>query len=396
MKIEGLSYDWSKIIGRSRKVSRQARGGIEFLFKKNKIDYLRGTGSIPRRGQGGSHRQADGKNETHDARENPHRHRLRKPRAMPGLPFNGKTVIGSQEAMILPTQPKGIIIIGAGAIGIEFAYFFNAYGTKVTVIEMLPDILPVEDTEVSALLEKSLKKTGIRMPHHHQGHRQPRTRRQGVEITVEGAAQRNRSRPRSASSPSASKPVLPGGIELKLTERGWHRTPTPATKPASKDIYAAGDIIGPPWLAHVASYEAVQCVEGLFDQATSRRKSTLFPGCTYCQPQVASIGLTERAAKEKGLKFKVGKFPYQASGKALAVGETEGFVKLIYRRAARRNHRRPHHRHRSHRTDRRDRPRHERSKPPRTRSKPPSTPIRRSAEMSRKPPKSPKGHPIHV
>ena len=246
---------------------------------------------------------------------------------MPGLPFNGKTVIGSHEAMILPQQPKEILIIGAGAIGIEFAYFFNAYGTKVTVIEMLTRVLPVEDEEVSATLEKSLKKSGIRIL---TNTKVTATKDHGdkVSLTVEGAANETLEAEVCLVAIGVS-PLLPSGVDLKLTERGWLHTDA-NYQTSVKGIYGAGDIIGPPWLAHVASYEAVQCVEGLFKPTHKPKKVTIFPGCTYCQPQVASIGLTEAAAKEKGLKFKVGKFPYAASGKALAVAEPDGFVKIIY------------------------------------------------------------------
>jgi dihydrolipoamide dehydrogenase len=228
--------------------------------------------------------------------------------------------------MTMATQPKSIVVIGAGAIGIEFAYFFNAYGTKVTVVEMQPNILPVEDTEVSQLVEKSLSKAGIRILTNTKITSTSEDGK-GVKITVEGAANETLEADVALVAIGVA-PVLPGGIELKLSDRGWLDT-NDRYETSVKGIYGAGDIIGPPWLAHVASYEAVQAVEGMFTKHKPK-KVTVFPGCTYCHPQVASIGLTERAAKEKGLKFKIGKFPYQASGKALAAGEPEGFVKIIY------------------------------------------------------------------
>ncbi len=324
LKFEGVSYDWSKVIGRSRGVSDKLNKGIEFLFKKNKVDYLKGTASIPAAGKV-EVTAADGKKETYDA-ANILIATGAKSRDMPGFPFNGTTVIGSREALTLEKQPKSVIVIGAGAIGIEFAYFFNAYGTKVTVVEMLPDILPVEDTEVSKTLEKSLTKAGIRILTNTKVTGTSEDGK-GVKITVEGAANETLEAD-IALVAIGVKPVLPGGIELKLTERGWLHTDD-NYQTSVKGIYGAGDIIGPPWLAHVASYEAVQCVEGLFAKHKPK-KVGVFPGCTYCHPQVASIGLTERAAKEKGLKFKVGKFPYVASGKALAAAEPEGFVKILY------------------------------------------------------------------
>ncbi len=324
LKIGSIEYDWTQVIGRSRNVSDKLNKGIEFLFKKNKVDYLRGTAGIPAAGKV-EVTGADGKKETHEA-ANILIATGAKTRDMPGFAFNGKTVIGSKEAMTLEKQPKSIIVIGAGAIGIEFAYFFNAYGTKVTVVEMLPDVLPVEDTEVSKLLEKSLTKSGIRILTNTKVTGTSEDGK-GVKITVEGAANETLEADICLVAIGV-KPVLPDGIELKLTERGWLQTDE-RYQTSVKGIYGAGDIIGPPWLAHVASYEAVQCVEGLFTKQTPK-KVGVFPGCTYCHPQVASIGLTERAAKEKGLKFKVGKFPYQASGKALAAAEPEGFVKILY------------------------------------------------------------------
>jgi dihydrolipoamide dehydrogenase len=318
-----LSFDWDKIIGRSRSVANKLAGGIEFLFKKNKIDYIRGEAAIEKAGTV-SVKAADGKTETHTA-----------PkilvatgvvtRPLPGLPFNGKTVIGSREALVIPTQPKSIVVIGAGAIGIEFAYFFNAFGTKVTVVEMMPNILPVEDTEVSVALEKSLAKQGIKILTNTKTTKTEATD-SSVKITVEGKESQTLEAD-VALVAIGVQPLLPGGAKIELTDRGYIKT-SDTYETNIPGVYAAGDIIGPPWLAHVASYEAIQAVEGMFGKHKPKKVST-FPGCTYCQPQVASVGLTERAAKEKGLKFKVGKFPFQASGKALAVGEGDGFVKLI-------------------------------------------------------------------
>ncbi|MCB1228354.1 MAG: dihydrolipoyl dehydrogenase, partial [Verrucomicrobiales bacterium] len=324
LKIDGLSYDWEKIIGRSRKVSDKLCGGIEFLFKKNKIDYLRGTAAIPEPGKV-TVTSSDGQSTTHEAGKILIATGARS-RPMPGLPFNGTSVISSKEAMTLAKQPKKMVIIGAGAIGVEFAYFFNAYGTEVTLIEMAPNLLPIEDTEVSQALEKAFKKIGIRYLTNTKTTAASATEDR-VSVTVAGAANETLEADVCLVAIGV-QPVLPEGVELKVSDRGWLETDA-RYQTNVKDIYAAGDIIGPPWLAHVASYEAIQAVEGMFT-ATQPKKVTLFPGCTYCHPQVASIGLTERAAKEKGLKYKVGKFPYAASGKALAAGEGEGFVKIIY------------------------------------------------------------------
>jgi dihydrolipoamide dehydrogenase len=323
-KFDNLSFDWSKVIGRSRKVSDKLAGGIEFLFKKNKIDYIRGKGSLTGPGKV-EVTAADGTKSTLEASKILLATGCTT-REMPGFPINGKTVVGSHDAMILPTQPKEIIIIGAGAIGIEFAYFFHAFGTKVTVVEMMPNILPVEDTDVSVALEKSFKRLGINCLTSTKvvGTKDTGT---GVEITVENAAGQKVLTGDICLVAIGVSPVLPPGMTPKLTERNYIQVDS-RYQTSIKEVYAAGDIIGPPWLAHVASYEAIQAVEGMVTNHKPK-KVDVFPGCTYCQPQVASVGLTERAAKEKGLKYKIGKFPFQAIGKALAVGETDGFVKLI-------------------------------------------------------------------
>lgn len=247
-------------------------------------------------------------------------------RVLPGLPFNGTTVIGSREAMVLPQQPASIVIVGAGAIGVEFAYFFNAFGTRVTLIEMQPHLLPLEDTEVSETLQRSFRKQGIKFL------------TDTKVVKAEASAESVRITTHNAQSEVIEadvclvaigvQPLLPGGAPFKLTAKGFidvddhYQTSLP-------NVYAAGDIIGPPWLAHVASYEAIQAVEGMFTGHNPKRVG-VFPNCTYCQPQIASVGLTERVASEKGVQFKVGKFPFTASGKARALGQVEGFVKLIF------------------------------------------------------------------
>jgi dihydrolipoamide dehydrogenase len=320
---DNLTFDWSKIIGRSRDVADKNAAGIEFLFKKNKVDYVRAEASIERSGVVKA-KDSTGQIQTFEA-----------PnilvatgvvsRPIPGLPFNGKTVIGSREAMVLKEQPKSIVIIGAGAIGVEFAYFFNAFGTKVTLVEMMPNILPVEDTEVSVTLERAFTKQGIKVL---TSTKVVKTEAgdAGVKITVEG--KKNEVLEGEICLVAIGvQPLLPGGAAIKLTERGYIQTDE-RYQTSLPGVYAAGDIIGPPWLAHVASYEAIQTVEGIFT-SHKPKKVQVFPGCTYCQPQVASVGLTERAAKEKGIAYKVGKFPFAASGKARAVGEIDGFVKLI-------------------------------------------------------------------
>jgi dihydrolipoamide dehydrogenase len=327
LKADNVSFDWAKIVGRSRDVSDKNAGGIEFLFKKNKVDYIKGEASLDKAGSV-SVKAADGAVQTLAAAKIMVATGCL-PRPMPGFGFNGKTVISSKEAMILPQQPKSLIVIGAGAIGVEFAYFYNAFGTKVTVVEMLPNLLPVEDSEVSVELEKSFKKQGIKVL---TSHKTVKTEadEHGVKITVEDVkGVRQELEADVCLVAIGVQPLHPGGaLKLALNERGYIQT-NERYETNVPGVYATGDIIGPPWLAHVASFEAIQAVNGMFQAEFQPKKVGTFPGCTYCQPQVASVGLTERAAKEKGISFKVGKFPYAASGKARAIGEIEGFVKLI-------------------------------------------------------------------
>jgi len=327
--LEGLTYDWDKVIGRSRKVSDKLAGGIEFLFKKNKIDYIRGTGGLAANGKV-EVIDKDGKSEIHTA-ANVLIATGCVSRALPFLPFDGEKVIGSKDAMTLKKQPKSMVIIGAGAIGIEFAYFYSSYGTDVTVVEMMDRILPVEDSEVSAALQKSLIKHGIKF-HTATKTAAAETTDKGVRLTIEPAAGGDQQSIEAEVCLVAVgvAPVLPKNAEqLKLTDRGYIETDA-RYQTNLPNVFAAGDIIGPPWLAHVASYEATQAVEGIFNPKFKPKKVTLFPGCTYCHPEVASIGLTEDACKEKKLDYRVGKFPFAASGRALAVADAEGFVKIIF------------------------------------------------------------------
>jgi dihydrolipoamide dehydrogenase len=322
-KFDNLSYDWKKIISRSRAVADKLAGGVEFLFRKNKIDYLRGEASITGEGKV-SYKTKEGTTESIEA-ANILIATGTVSRDLPGLVTNGHSVLNSHDAMIVDPQPKRLIVIGAGAIGVEFASFFHAFGTEVTIVEMLPNVLPVEDTEISVALEKSLSKQGIKIL---TGAKVTKTEvtEQGVSVSVEGKKQQKVEGDTILVAIGVA-PVVPDGVALKLDAKGFidvnerYATNVPG-------IYAAGDVIGPPWLAHVASWEAIQAVEGMFTSHKPKRVR-VYPGCTYCQPQVASVGLTERAAVEQGLKFKIGKFPFSANGKALAAGEPEGFVKII-------------------------------------------------------------------
>jgi len=326
LSFDNLSFDWKKTIKRSRDVSGNLAKGIEFLFKKNKVDFIKGFANVI----DGTKVEVDkdGKKEVLDTKKVIIATGC-KSRELPPLPFNGKTVISSKEAMILDKQPKEMIIIGAGAIGVEFAYIYNAFGTKVTLIEMMDNLLPVEDDEIGKEMTKSFKKQGINCLVKTKS-TEFKTTAKGVEITVEDAKGKSSVLKGDVCLVAIGvAPVLPGGATPALDDRGFiqvddnYETNIPG-------VYAIGDISGPPWLAHTGSFEGTQCVEGMFIEGHKPRKVGNFPGCTYAHPQVASVGKTERALKEEGVDYKVGKFPFQAIGKAQATADTEGFVKLIY------------------------------------------------------------------
>ena len=323
------SFDFQKVIARSRTVSDQMAKGIEFLFKKNKVDYFVGTGriSVP-----GMVEVTSGPDQGKFFKtENIMIATGCRSRRLPGIEVDGERIMTSREALVVEKLPKSITILGAGAIGAEFAYFFNALGSEVTLVEMLPQVLPQEDQEISRVLERSFKKQGMTV---HKATRLEdlKVLKNEVKYTLKpekGDAAEGRSE--SLLLAIGVVPNLDGAVSPKvridLDDRGYvkvgddYQTSVPG-------VYAAGDIIGPPWLAHTATYEAVQAVNGMFGDSKPRRV-TLFPACTYCQPQVASQGMTEQTAKEKGIAYKVGKFPFSASGKAVAAGEPEGFIKIL-------------------------------------------------------------------
>ena len=322
-----VSYDFRKIMGRSREVSDQMGGGIEFLFKKNKVDYVVGMGMVH---AAGMVEITDGESKgTFLKAEKILIATGCKPRKLEGIEVDGKRVMTSREALAMTEQPKSIAIMGAGAIGAEFAYFLNAFGTKVTLIEMLPEILPVEDQEVSAAIAKSFHDQGVDC--------RVETKVDGVEVGTDSVSltlvKGEESETLEAESLLLAIGVVPnldGALSDKLSlelDRGYLKVDE-NYQTSEKNVYAAGDIVGPPWLAHVATYRAIQAVNGMFGHSTPVPFDA-FPGCTYCQPQVASIGLTEQKAKEEGISFKVGKFPFAASGKAVAVNHSEGFVKVL-------------------------------------------------------------------
>ena len=323
LRFEGLSFEWSGIMGRSRKVADQLAGGIAYLFRKNRVDYLVARAELTEPGLVTAE-LSDGSRRSLEADRVLVGTGVR-PRPLPGLPFDGKRVIGSKEALALSAPPASMVIIGAGAIGVEFAYFYNAFGTRVTLLEMMPHLLPVEDEEVSQALARSFSRQGIEV---HTSARVDEgvATRYGVQVSFSGETT-GRVEAETVLVAVGVDALLPPGLELE-TDRGFIRVDG-NYRTSVEGVYAAGDVIGPPWLAHVASYQAVQAVEGLFGNGKPRPLPH-YPSCTYCNPQVASVGLTERAARELGEPFRVGRFPFRANGKALAVGESEGFVKLIF------------------------------------------------------------------
>jgi len=353
LTVDGLKYDWEKVIGRSRKVADKLAGGIEFLFKKNKVDYIRGDASVPKAGKV-EVKAADGAEQTLHVRRSSSAPAV-VAREMPGLPFNGTSVIGSRHALVLPKQPKELIVIGAGAIGVEFAYFFTSFGTKVTIVEMQPNILPVEDTEVSAALEKSLVKQGIRILTGTKVEKATATK-EGVKITVSGGASETLSADVALVAIGVC-PLLPGGAApFKLDERGYlavddkYETSVPG-------VYAAGDIIGPPWLAHVASFEAVQAVEGMF----GKRKPTTAAHLPrlHLLPAAGRERRPHRACRQgKGPQGQGRQVPFPGQRQGARCRRERRFREAPLQRAARRDRRRAHHRGRCHRDDRRARPCH--------------------------------------
>jgi len=323
LKFEGLSFEWSGIMGRSRKVADQLAGGVAYLFRKNRVDYLVGKAELAEPGLVTAE-LSDGSRRRLEAARVMVSTGVR-PRSLPGLPFDGKRVIGSKEALALNAPPASMVIIGAGAIGVEFAYFYNAFGTRVTLLEMMPRLLPVEDEEVSLALARSFSRQGIEV-HTSTRVEEGVATQYGVQVSF-GGETTGRVEAEVVLVAVGVDALLPPGLELE-TDRGFIKVDR-NYRTSVEGIYAAGDVIGPPWLAHVASYQAVQAVEGLFGNGKPRPLPH-YPSCTYCNPQVASVGLTERAARDSGEPFRVGRYPFRANGKALAVGESEGFVKLIF------------------------------------------------------------------
>jgi dihydrolipoamide dehydrogenase len=328
ISFDNFKVDFPAIVKRSRDIAGKLSKGIAHLFSKYTVKHEFGTGHVP-----APHKVQITKNDGSKL-EVTADHILvctgARPRTIPGVEIDGKLVISSREAMVLPEVPKKLAIIGAGAIGCEFADVYNAMGSEVTVIELLDHLLPIEDEDCSILLERVFKKNGINVLTKHKTEKVEKTAN-GVKLTVSGDGK--------TQVIEADKVLMAVGVtgnvegvfgkDAPVTiERGHIKTTNFKTN--VENVWAAGDVIGPPWLAHVAHHEAVNCVEAIFGKHPHAIDYTKIPGCTYTHPQVASIGLTEKKARELGKQIRIGKFPFSASGRALAAGHTDGFVKLIF------------------------------------------------------------------
>jgi len=326
IEVGEVTVNWGKMIKRSRDVAKRLSKGIEFLMKKNKIDYIPAFGKLLDSTTIET-TDADGK-KTQLKAEKIISATGARAKYFPGMEPDGKQIITYKEAMIPENQPKSLVIIGAGAIGVEFAHFYQTFGTEVTIIEALPNILPVEDEDISTELEKLFKKRKMNI----------------FTNTMVEKIEKNKSKVKvhlkSGEIIEADKALIAVGVQGNIenlglancnitVEEGWIKV-NEYMETSLSNVYAIGDVAGPPWLAHVASAEGITAVEHLAGLNPDPMKYDNIPGCTYCHPEVASVGLTEKAAKEKGYEVKIGSFPFRGLGKSMAVGDTDGFVKVVY------------------------------------------------------------------
>tara|TARA_B110000037_G_scaffold53567_1_gene65642 strand:+ start:25228 stop:26619 length:1392 start_codon:yes stop_codon:yes gene_type:complete len=330
INVKGADADFAGIVKRSRGVAEKMSGGIKFLMKKNKIHVIEGTGKV-KAGKTVAVSDANGVVTDYKAEKGLILATGARSRQLPNLPQDGKKVIGYREAMVLPKLPKKMVVVGSGAIGVEFAYFYNTMGVDVTIVEYMPVIVPIEDEEVSKQLERSFKKQGLKI----------KTSSSVESVDTSGIGCKVTVKTKKGEEIIECDIVLSAvGIETNLegigledvgiaTDKGkvlvneFYQTNIPG-------YYAIGDIVSGPALAHVASAEGIICVEKISGMSVDGLDYGNIPGCTYCSPEVASVGMTEKAAKEAGYEIKIGKFPFSASGKASAAGANDGFVKLIF------------------------------------------------------------------
>lgn len=327
--VQDAAHDFDAVIKRSRGVANGMSQGIEFLMKKNKIEVIYGTGTV-KAGKKVDVSDKDGKITEYSAK-----HIIiatgARSRVLPNLPQDGKKIIGYRDAMVLPEQPKRMVVVGSGAIGVEFAYFYATMGTEVTVVEYMPNIVPVEDADISKQLERSFKKSGIKVKTNSSVEKVD-TSGDGCVVTV---------KTKKGEELIECDVVLSAvGIQANIENIGLEQTgiATDKGKILVNDFYqtnipgyyAIGDVVPGPALAHVASAEGIICVEKISGMHAEPLDYNNIPGCTYCAPEIASVGYTEAQAKEAGYEIKVGKFPFSASGKASAAGHKDGFVKVIF------------------------------------------------------------------
>ncbi|MHB1277007.1 MAG: dihydrolipoyl dehydrogenase [Bacteroidia bacterium] len=327
--VKDAKADFNAVIQRSRGVADGMSKGVQFLMKKNNITVLNGYGKLVAKGKVEVAAE-DGKKETHEAKNIILATGARS-RELPALKIDGKKIVGYRDAMVLPKQPESIVVVGSGAIGCEFAYFYHAMGTKVTIVEFLPNILPVEDEEVSRQLSKIYKKSGIQIMTESEVTKVD-TSGKGCVVTVKTK--------KGEETLNCDVVISAVGIQSNLENIGLETLgiKTEKGKVLVDDyyktnvdgIYAIGDIVKGPALAHVASAEGIICVEKLAGHHPEPLDYGNIPSCTYCWPEVASVGMTEQQAKDAGYELKVGKFPFSASGKASASGAKDGFVKVIF------------------------------------------------------------------
>ena len=329
IKVSSHKADFSAVVKRSRSVAEKMSGGVQFLMKKNKIDVIMGTGKVM---PGKTIEVTDDKGKTSSyTAKNIIIATGARSRQLPNLEQDGKQIIGYREAMVLPKMPKKMVIVGSGAIGVEFAYFYNAMGVDVTVVEFLPNIVPVEDIDVSKQLEKTFKKKGMNIMTNSSVEKVEKSSK-GCEVHIKTAKGMETISCDIVLSAVGIQPnienigleetgiVVDGG---KIVVNEYYETNIPG-------YYAIGDVVAGQALAHVASAEGITCVEKIAGQNPEPIDYNNIPGCTYCSPEIASVGMTEKAAKEAGYEVKIGKFPFSASGKASAAGHNDGFIKLIF------------------------------------------------------------------
>ena len=329
IKINKPKYDWPKIVSRSRKIAAKLSLGVEHLLKKNKVEIIYGIGRIA-----GTGRVTVTKGKNNILYESPNILIATgaSARYLPGVDSNSKNVWSYKEAMIPDEKPHKILIIGAGAIGVEFACFYNDFGSEVTLIELQKNILPSEDYEISTLAKKYFEKSGIKI-HVNTKLIELKSHSKGVNCLIEHDGDSNKKY-------NFDKVILAVGIEANIDDIGLEQLNVEMKDgriitdnygvTSEQGIYAIGDVTGSPWLAHKASHEGVRCVEHICNPKLSIKHKIIIPSCTFSRPQVASIGLTENEAKVEGYKVKIGKFPLSGNGKSIAMGASDGLIKTIF------------------------------------------------------------------